>query len=305
MNQRKTTMNCPMKSFMVDNQRFSAFSGWTKRLFAGVPSSIGLSIFWLCLTVFSARPLAAQTDAKLFPDKPEPAVYVHDYVGWLTPDEKTRLEQKLVRYYDSTSTQIVVMIRSDLGDYDKSSYAFELGNRWGIGRKSKNNGVVMLIKSEPPDRGIFIATGYGTEGALPDITAGRIVREVMAPYFRQQQYYEGIDAGTSAIIESLSGEFTSDSGRQQGEKLPGWVGLLIFLMIFGFIMFVAWKARHSTMYDNKGPNSNRRGGGWGGWGGGGGFGGGGGWGGGGGGGFGGGGSFGGGSFGGGGAGGDW
>lgn len=265
----------------------------------------GLRAFFLALSLWSlAIPVFAQRDADLFPEKPEPAVYVHDYSGWLTPDERTRLEQKLVRYFDTTSTQIVVMIRPDLGDYDKSSYAFELGNRWGIGRKSKDNGVVMLIKSEAPDRGIFIATGYGAEGALPDITAGQIIRNVMAPYFRQQEYYKGIDAGTSAIMEALSGEFKPDD-TDLPQKFPAWVGLLIFLLIFCLIIFIAWKARHSTMYDNKGPRSRRGGGDW--WGGGGwGGGSGGGWSGGGGGGWGGGGgSFGGGSFGGGGAGGDW
>lgn len=255
----------------------------------------------LLLVLSTAWPLAAQSDDEFFPEKPEPAVYVHDYAGWLTPDEKTRLEQKLVAYHDSTSTQIVVMIRPDIGDYDKATYAFELGNRWGIGRKSKDNGVVMLVKTVPPDRGIFIATGYGTEGALPDAAAGRIIREVMAPYFRQEQYFQGIDAGTSSIISALAGEFEAEG--EAGEPLPGWVGFLIFLGIFGLIIFIAWKARHSTMYDHSGPRSRGGGGGWGGWIGGGG---GGGWGGGGGGwGGGGGGSFGGGGFGGGGAGGDW
>lgn len=254
---------------MVDNALFPAHRT-LRRLLA-----VGLLVWGV---VFAAW---AQKDAQLFPEKPEPAVYVHDYSGWLTPDEKTRLEQKLVRYFDTTSTQIVVMIRPDIGDYDKASYAFELGNRWGIGRKSKDNGVVMLIKSEPPDRGIFIATGYGVEGALPDILAGRIVRDVMAPYFRQQDYYRGIDAGTTAIIEALSGEFTAD-GPEAGEKFPAWVGLLIFLLIFGMIIFIAWKSRHATTYDNKGPRSRRNSGDWwgGGWGGGGGWssgGGGGGW----------------------------
>ncbi len=288
---------------MVDQRRLFLFPVPTGQRRSILHSGFWLSLVALCLALFVATPIRAQNqDGKLFPDKPEPAVYVHDYVGWLTPDEKTRLEQKLVRYYDSTTTQIVVMIRSDIGDYDKSSYAFELGNRWGIGRKSKNNGIVMLIKSEPPDRGIFIATGYGTEGALPDITAGRIVRDVMAPYFRQQEYYQGIDAGTSAIIEALSGEFSAD-GAEEGQKMPGWVGFLIFLLIFGLIIFIAWKSRHSTLYDNKGTRTKSRGSDW--WGGP--WGGGGGWtgGGGGGGGWGGGGSFGGGSFGGGGAGGDW
>lgn len=246
----------------------------------------------------------AQWDKDLFPPKPEPAVYVHDYSNWLTPHEKTVLEQKLARYYDSTSTQIVVMIRPDIGDYDNASYAFELGNRWGIGRKSKNNGVVMLIKTEPPGRGAFIATGYGVEGALPDITAGRIIRNTMIPYFQREQYAQGINAGVDDIISALAGEYTNE-GTDDAE-IPWWIPLLMLLIIFFFIFLMARLAKkHGTWYTHSGPTPTRRvrrgGGDW--WmGGGGGFGGGG-WGGGGG--FGGGGSFGGGSFGGGGAGGSW
>lgn len=253
----------------------------------------------------------AQSDANLFPPKPEPAVYVHDYAGWLNEGQRNALETKLRRYWDSTSTQIVVMIRPDLGDYDKTTYAIELGNRWGIGRKDKNNGVLMLIKSEPPDRGIFIATGYGTEGALPDITAGRIIRNTMAPYFRQQQYYEGIHAGTDDIIRALAGEFKNDD-KNSGDKGDVAIVAVIILMLFVafFFFFYRMAKRRGTMYTHTGRGLSRRsrgpfdgGGTW--WIGGGGFGGGsgGGWndsGGG----FG-GGDFGGGSFGGGGAGGDW
>lgn len=244
-----------------------------------------------------------QSNATLFPPKPEPAVYVHDYAGWLSEGQKATLEQKLRRYQDSTSTQIVVMIRPDIGDYDKASYAFELGNRWGIGRKDKNNGVLMLIKSEPPERGVFIATGYGTEGALPDITAGRIIRNTIAPYFRQQQYYEGIDAGVNDIIRALAGEFKAD-GKEAGEG-SAWVVLLVLFFIFLLIFFFLRRAiKKGTLYDHSGRPMSRNTGGGGWWigGGGGSWGGGssndgGGWGD--------GGSFGGGSFGGGGAGGDW
>ncbi len=278
--------------------------------------SIPRYVTFILITIgllLSSAAVFGQSDANLFPPKPEPAVYVHDYAGWLSADQKSALEQKLRRYWDSTSTQIVVMIRPDIGDYDKSSYAFELGNRWGIGRKDKNNGVLMLIKTEAPERGIFIATGYGTEGALPDITAGQIIRNVMSPYFRQQQYGEGIDAGVDAIITALSGEFKAEPNQSEmtdGEALA--VVGIIFLLFVLFIGFIVWRIRKKgTWYTHSGgPNSrNSRGGGFGGgwWIGGGGFGGGSGWGGGGGGGggFGDGGSFGGGSFGGGGAGGDW
>ncbi|MBK8191794.1 MAG: TPM domain-containing protein [Lewinellaceae bacterium] len=255
-------------------------------------------VLFLFLPLFAL----AQQDDDLFPPKPDPAVYVHDYAGWLSSGERMALEQKLVRYYDSTSTQIVVMIRPDIGDYDKSSYAFELGNRWGIGRKDKNNGIVLLVKTEQPGRGAFIATGYGTEGALPDITAGRIIRNTMIPYFKQEQYAQGIDAGTDEIIRALSGEFTNEGEKGKG----GGILILIAILIIILLVIISMvRAAKGTWYTHDGTGlprrSIRRGNdNWGGWGGGG-FGGGGGsgWGGGG------GGSFGGGSFGGGGAGGDW
>lgn len=256
----------------------------------------------LLLPLFSK----AQTEAELFPAKPEPAVYVHDYAGWLSGGDKAMLEEKLRRYYDSTSTQIVVMIRPDIGDYDKASYAFELGNRWGIGRKSKNNGIVLLVKTEQPGRGAFIATGYGTEGAVPDITAGRIVRNSMIPYFQREQYAQGINAGVDDLISALSGEFKNDDAPEKA--FPIGFLIAIFIVVLIVIIVVAKTAnKKGTWYTHSGPLDSRRnrGGDW--WIGGGGFGGGSGWGGGGGG-FGGGsdgGSFGGGSFGGGGAGGDW
>lgn len=285
-----------MKSFMVD---------------ARTPlQGIILKIVQVCglvgLLLLGATAVSAQKQ-ELFPAKPEPAIYVHDYSGWLSAQQKAALEQKLRAYWDSTSTQIVVMIRPDIGDYDKASYAFELGNRWGIGRKDKDNGVVMLIKSEPPERGIFIATGYGAEGALPDITAGRIIRNTMAPFFRQNQYYEGINAGLDEIIAALSGEFK----QQDGEKVSDWKTiliilfiLLVFLIILGSIIYSVSKKGKWITHSGSGRNRNDPWGGGGGWWIGGGGGSSGGWGGGGGSSWG-GGSFGGGSFGGGGAGGDW
>ena len=298
-------MNFPMRLFTDKPERGKPLQQWFAGPQARKPFS---SVFLLSLALLLSPALWGQDAAPVFPEKPEPAVYVHDYAGWLSEAEKAQLEAKLQRYTDSTSTQIVVMIRPDIGDYDKSSYAFELGNRWGIGRKDKNNGVVMLIKSEPPDRGIFIATGYGTEGALPDITAGQIIRNTMGPFFRQERYYEGINAGLDDVIRALSGEFKNDA-KNDRVKIRGngtFVLIMVVIFIILFVYLMIQSSRRRTLYSNSGPNRRRRdddwwGGGFGGFGGG--FGGGssGGWGSGGGG----GGSFGGGSFGGGGAGGDW
>jgi uncharacterized protein len=289
-------MNYLMKLFMGKSSK------WFSKKIAFLP---------IFLLFFFGKSLIAQSTAELFPPKPSPAVFVHDYAGWLNPNEKDILERKLQRYFDSTTTQIVIMIRPDIGDYDKAGYAFELGNRWGIGRKDKNNGIVLLVKTEAPERGIFIATGYGTEGALPDITAGRIVREVMAPYFRRNQYFGGLSAGTNSIQEALQGEFQADPSEKSG-GFSTFLFMFLFFLIMFLILYSAYRRRGATIYDHNGqerPVSTNRGmgGGWwvtgGGWssGGNGGFGGnsggdGGGWS---------GGDFGGGDFGGGGAGGDW
>ncbi len=284
-----------MKLFTVDDRPGTARGSWWRQ--------------WPVVgaVLFCTAGLFGQSDSELFPEKPDPAVFVHDYSGWLSEREKYYLEDRLQRYRDSTSTEIVVMIRPDIGDNDRSSYAFELGNRWGIGRKSKNNGVVVLIVTEQPNRGAFIATGYGTEGALPDITAGRIIRNTMIPNFKQGQNFQGIDTGLSDIMRALSGEFTADEANRKGP--PVWIFLILALIILIVIVVVAvLVAKHGTMYTNAGPGRRNRsgddwwrgggfGGGFGGFGGGGGFGsGGGGWG---------GGGFGGGGFGGGGAGGSW
>ncbi|QLH30485.1 MAG: TPM domain-containing protein [Candidatus Parvibacillus calidus] len=130
--------------------------------------------------VFSISGVMATDAPGLFPPKPEPAVYVHDYAQWLTGEQANTLEQQLRAMHDTTSSQIVVMIRTDIGDYDRVTYATELGNRWGIGRSEKDNGVVMLIVTEGNQRGIFISPGYGLEGALTDLQATQIARD-MAP----------------------------------------------------------------------------------------------------------------------------
>ncbi len=296
-----------MKLSMVSRSVFAPSANFTLLFTSGLRTlRLRWVLFFTCISL-AASWLDAQTDAELFPPKPEPAVYVHDYSNWLTPHERATLEYKLRRYWDSTSTQIVVMIRPDIGDYDKNSYATELGERWGIGQKGKDNGVVVLVKTEPPGRGAYIATGYGVEGALPDGLAGQIVREIMIPAFKAGEYYTGLDKGTSAIAQALAGEFVRE---HQVSSIPVWVFLLIFLAFFLLISYISYKARNAREYTHDGKHWRRtvyrndpwyggrgnRGGGW--------IIGGGNWGGGSGGGFG-GGSFGGGGFGGGGAGGDW
>lgn len=210
------------------------------------------TVFRVCI-ILSPALLFSQSGDSVFPPKPTPAVYVHDYSGWLSEQQKSALEYKLRRYWDSTSTQIVVMIRPDLGDYDRATYAIELGQRWGVGGDKKDNGVVVLIKTEAPDRGVFIATGYGVEGGLTDLRSGQIIRNVMAPYFRQQQYYEGIDEGVNAIFGALSGEFQSEPGdKASGKEGPIIFMLIVFGLIFVFVFISMRRQRKGQWYTHKG-----------------------------------------------------
>lgn len=236
-----------------------------------------------------------------YPERPSPPRLVNDLAGFLSSGEAAELERKLVAYDDSTSTQITIVSVSNLNGADKAQYATELGEKWGVGRKKEDNGVLILVSKE--DRKIFIATGRGVEQYLPDITCRRIIADQITPRFKQGDYYGGLNAATDEMIARLSGNFVNNEPRGEKRGIPLWVIVVVIVVVVIVLpMLFGGGGGGGTTIGRKGYNN--WGGGFGGWGGG--FGGGG-WGGGGssgggGGGF---GGFGGGSFGGGGAGGDW
>jgi uncharacterized protein len=254
----------------------------------------------LPIFLFFALFASAQIE-KAIPEAPNPPRLVVDLTGTLTQDQQQALERKLVAYDDTTSNQIAVVIISTTGDYDISDFSFALGRKWGVGNKEKNNGVVLLIAKN--DRKVFIAPGYGLEGAIPDITAKQIVENIIVPNFKGNDFYRGIDEGTDAIISAAQGEFVAEQGYaqrgQKGRPFP-LIGIIILIIVFIIIAKSGGGGRGGSFMSRRGyRNINRPNIFWfppSGGGGGGGFGGGGG------GGF---GGFGGGSFGGGGAGGSW
>jgi len=166
------------------------------------------------------------------PDPPYPPRLVNDYTNTLTADQQDALEQKLVAFDDSTSTQIAVIIVSSLEGNDISDYALNIGRSWGIGGKEYNNGVVFLIAKD--DRKMNISTGYGVEGALPDITAKHIIEDEVKPNFKGNDYYRGIDEGTNAIIKAVQGEYYT--ARENDVDEPWW-WVLLFPLI-GIVSFV-------------------------------------------------------------------
>lgn len=168
---------------------------------------------------------------------PRPSEPVLDRGNMLSPTEERRLIQKLTAFEDTTSTAIVVVTVRSLNGAPVSDYAFALGREWGVGQAEKDNGVVLLVSRG--DRKMFIATGYGVEGALPDAIANRIVEQVMTPAFRNGQFYAGIDRGTDAIIQATYGEFDAEASASSEEGMPTalLVTLLILLYFVGTSFF--------------------------------------------------------------------
>ncbi len=229
---------------------------------------------------------------------------VTDYAQLLDEGQRNALEQKLVAFNDSTSTQIAIVIIRSVGGYDISDYAVQLFNKWGIGQEKKNNGVLILVAKD--DRKMFITTGHGIEGVLPDVVCKRVIVKDIQPNFKAGAFYDGLDQATSSIMSIVKGEFTADEYmKSKNNKRVPFFPILLFIFIFFVVIlskisstrkyartnhlgfWVAWALLNAA--------ANRSRGSWGGFSGGGGFGGGGG-------GF---GGFGGGSSGGGGAGGSW
>ncbi len=183
---------------------------------------------WALLVV--SLPVLAQSD-KDFPAKPSPARLVNDLAGAMSPGEQAQLEQKLVDFDKTTSTQITIVTIKNLGGYEIAQYAVELGNRWGVGRKGKDNGVLVLASLD--DRKVNISTGYGLEGALTDATSGRIIRNEIVPQFKKGNYYEGFSRAADAIIAATKGEYTNEEGdADRGDGKGGFpIGLIIFIVI--------------------------------------------------------------------------
>jgi len=188
-----------------------------------------LPVFILLLFSFCVHAQLSQ----VIPKKPSPPRLVNDFANMLTPEQEQALENKLVAYNDSTSSQIAVVTVQSLEGYEDEEYALALGREWGVGGKEFNNGVVVLISRD--ERKSRIEVGYGLEGAIPDITAKTIIENELLPSFREGNYYRGLDRATDALIRAAAGEYKATAGAKKGE--PGIKGfaIIIFFLIIIFL----------------------------------------------------------------------
>ncbi|MBX7046796.1 MAG: TPM domain-containing protein [Ignavibacteria bacterium] len=159
--------------------------------------------------------------------------YVVDETGTLSSSEINSLMSKLIDFEKQTSNQIVVYIIQSLGGEPIENVANEIARKNKIGKKDKNNGVLVLIAMK--DRQMRIEVGYGLEGALTDAICSQIINKEMKPSFREGDYYEGIDQAVNSIIAATKGEYKGDGTT--GKKKKDYGAYLIIFIVFGFIFF--------------------------------------------------------------------
>ena len=204
-------------------------------------------LFILCMG--SPFIVLAQYD---IPDKPEFQTSVYDEeIKLLSASEKSSLEQKLIRYSDTTSTQIVIaVISSTKGEYINYLGA-QWGEKWGIGDAEKDNGIFILLAKD--DRKIGISSGKGVEHLLTDAMSKRIIERDIIPYFKSNDYFGGLVRASDAIFEVLNGEY--QGSRQNNSNEFPFEGFIFLFFIFIIIIMVISKSRRGG---GKGGNRGNR-----------------------------------------------
>lgn len=227
------------------------------------------------LLVFIAYCLLPVAYSQNFPAQPNPPRLVNDFIGVLSSAEQSALEQKLVAYDDSTSTQIAIVIIESLEGAEVGSYAAELGEKWGVGTKKNHNGVMILMAKK--ERKVTIRTGYGVEEKLGSIICDRIIKNKLVPNFKAGNFYAGFDEATDEMIARLSGMYVNDKQGDDNNAppIPVWVIILIIFIVFFILPLIFRNRGGGTTYSRGGWGGGPflGGGGFGGGGGGGGFGG--------------------------------
>lgn len=180
-----------------------------------------LHFLFLAACLLLPRPAAAI-------DIPAVRGYVNDQADILTPATEQKLEQFLRGFEQSDSTQIVILTIPTLEGEALEDYTLKVAEKWGIGQKGKDNGALLLIARD--ERQIRIEVGYGLEGRLTDLLAGRIIDNEIKPRFRTGDYDSGVLAGVQAMAEAVRGEYQGTGQSRRGKRSPwGTLALLLFL----------------------------------------------------------------------------
>ncbi len=169
------------------------------------------------------------------PKKPDFQTSVYDYAKLLSDSEKSQLEEKLIKYSDSTTTQIVVVTVETINGEDIGILAPKWGHEWGVGQAKEDNGIFILLAKE--EREIWIAPGYGVEDRLVAGINGEIIRNFIIPEFKAGSYYNGLDKGADEIFKVLTGKY---KGTRKSDKIGKNIKpIVVFIIIFIIIIILA------------------------------------------------------------------
>ena len=177
---------------------------------------------------------------------------INDFAKILNASQKEALTQKLIAFNDSTSTQIAIVTINSLSEFTDNpieEFGVRLAQEMKIGQGDKDNGVLILVAKN--DRKVTIQTGYGVEAVIPDGVAGSIIRNIIRPNFRNENYYKGLDEATDAIMKYTTGEFTADDFEDEDSDFP-WAFFIMLIIFFGFIWLRGFKKRAYEDYTGRG-----------------------------------------------------
>ena len=217
-----------------------------KKVFKGI--SLFLLLFGLSVSLFAL-------------DVPVLRSRVTDIAGVLSPSERQHIEERLYLFETQTSNQLAVLIIPTLEGEVLEDYSVRVVDKWKLGDKTKENGILLLIVSN--DRKMRIEVGYGLEGALTDLIASQIIRNDIAPYFRQGNYYAGIAAGLNSIMQATRNEYKADPRqyeRSRGENQKSIGSLIFYILFFLFMIAGGRRGRRGLFWALMGASMFRSGG---------------------------------------------
>jgi uncharacterized protein len=210
-------------------------------------ANIFLTVFLLSAAT-SAQPLPPSD----LPDKP--SSWVNDYAGVLTVTEQATLDRMLADLQQRSSNQIFIAIFNQLPEnYYLEDFAVKLYDKWKPGLSNEDNGILLVIFIN--DRKVRFEIGYGLEDVVTDAQSATLIRDHLAPEFRQGNYYAGIKAVLDILIPAVEGKYqipTGEEGKEGFTFSPGMILLIFFLFIFFSMML---STRRSVGYGSKGKRS--------------------------------------------------
>ncbi|MFM9912163.1 MAG: TPM domain-containing protein [Methylophilaceae bacterium] len=184
-------------------------------------------IRWITILTLCLMPLLASAEVAIPPLQHR----VTDLTATLSIEQQADLESRLAAIEAKKGSQIAILIVPTTQPEDIAQYSIRVVEAWKLGRKGVDDGVLVLLAKD--DHRSRIEVGYGLEGALPDVIAKRIVSDVMRPYFKQGDFYDGLVAGTDKIAAVIDGEPLPEVKSHEAQ---GWDANAIFAVLVAAIV---------------------------------------------------------------------